>query len=182
MKVCRKCKISLRIVDFEYRKDTNKYRTMCKTCRSIQRYGSESPNDRKKRLDKMKSRYRENSEEYKDSVTRMRKDNPSRVMLYSAKRRASRDGLPFDIEESDIVIPEYCPILNIKLDYDNKDTRENSPSLDKIVPELGYVKGNISVISCRANRIKSDASVDELEAILKYYKEKTNGDAQVPRM
>lgn len=45
----------------------------------------------------------------------------------------------------------------------------NSPSLDKIVPELGYVKGNIVVVSLRANQIKSDATIEELQAVAKFY-------------
>lgn len=175
MKVCTKCNKKLRVTDFEFRKDTNKYRNICKQCRLIQRYGSETESERKSRLGKMKERYNSNSKEYKDSVTEMRRNNPERVMLYSAKRRAARDKLPFDLEESDIVIPKYCPILGIELDYTNKNTRENSPSLDKIIPELGYVKGNVEVISCRANRIKSDATIDEIEAILNYFKRHTNG-------
>lgn len=44
----------------------------------------------------------------------------------------------------------------------------DSPSLDRIKPELGYVKGNIRVISFKANSIKNDASIEELRQILQY--------------
>jgi hypothetical protein len=37
-----------------------------------------------------------------------------------------------------------------------------------MVPSLGYVPGNIRVISMRANRIKTDATADELRAVLRY--------------
>jgi len=43
---------------------------------------------------------------------------------------------------------------------------DNSPSLDKLIPELGYVKGNITVMSVRANRIKNDATRQEIELLL----------------
>lgn len=45
-----------------------------------------------------------------------------------------------------------------------------SPSLDKIIPSLGYVPGNVLVISWRANRIKCDATANELMLIANYYK------------
>lgn len=90
-------------------------------------------------------------------------------MVRSARRRALLKGIPFDIDYTDIHIPEYCPLLGIKL---NKHIGEgvgfdDSPSLDKIVPELGYVKGNVWIISDRANRIKSDASLEELQLLVR---------------
>ncbi|WP_145960516.1 hypothetical protein [Novosphingobium meiothermophilum] len=51
----------------------------------------------------------------------------------------------------------------------NKGGGANSPSLDRIEPELGYVPGNTIVISNRANRLKSDATIDELRAIASFY-------------
>ena len=83
-------------------------------------------------------------------------------LWYSAKERADTKGLPFDIELSDINIPSVCPVLGIPINTDNKDIRsDNSPSLDKFYPSKGYVKGNIQVISWRANRIKNDGTPEE---------------------
>ena len=87
-------------------------------------------------------------------------------MFYDARKRALLRGVPFKITPDDIVIPETCPVLGIPIgDF---GTRDNRPSLDRVVPTLGYVVGNIHVISFRANRIKSDASPDELRAVLAY--------------
>lgn len=86
-------------------------------------------------------------------------------MFYDAKKRAFASLLPFNITPNDIAIPDVCPVLGIPLDG---STRDNKPSLDKVVPALGYVNGNIRVISFRANRIKSDASPEELRKILSY--------------
>jgi hypothetical protein len=87
-------------------------------------------------------------------------------LWYSAKERATRKDIPFDIELSDIVIPDTCPVLGIPLDKENVDKRiNNSPSLDKFFPDRGYVKGNIQVISWRANRIKSDGTPEEWRKI-----------------
>jgi hypothetical protein len=88
-------------------------------------------------------------------------------MWISAKDRAKRDDVPFTILEDDIVIPEYCPIFkNLKLcpsgNYSGV-AELNSPSLDRIVPDLGYVLGNIWVISNKANTMKNGASKGDLK-------------------
>lgn len=80
-------------------------------------------------------------------------DNDPRLYLHtSAKHRAKRKGVTFSITVEDIVIPTHCPILGIELSFGG--SQENSPSLDKINNSLGYVPGNVQVISYRANRIK----------------------------
>lgn len=87
-------------------------------------------------------------------------------MFYDARKRALANDVPFSIEPDDIVIPPICPVLGIGLLA--KGPRDHTPSLDRIVPALGYVPSNIRVISFRANRIKSDATVAELRAVLEY--------------
>lgn len=90
-------------------------------------------------------------------------------MLYRVKNRAKRLGIPFDLERTDISIPDFCPVLGIELIYRGgvgSGYHANSPSLDRIKPSLGYVKGNVRVISARANLLKNDASVEELERVL----------------
>jgi hypothetical protein len=87
----------------------------------------------------------------------------------SVKNRANRLGLPFDLSPSDIIIPTHCPILGIVIDPSYTKRSDNSPSVDRVVPSRGYVKGNVVVISWRANRLKSDASVDELRRIASFY-------------
>lgn len=91
--------------------------------------------------------------------------NFRRKMLYSARARAKKYGIPFDITIEDIPeIPDRCPLLGIPLVIwrSRNEHRTNSPSLDKIDPRLGYVKGNLWIISTRANQIKNDATPDEL--------------------
>lgn len=83
-------------------------------------------------------------------------------MLNYARARAKKKSLPFDIELDDIVIPDICPLLDIPLVLDNQLFADNSPSLDRLIPSLGYVKGNVKVISVRANTIKNNATIDEL--------------------
>lgn len=84
------------------------------------------------------------------------------IIYHNAKKRAKRLGIPFDLNLEDIVIPAKCPLLGIPLVLDHTTMCDDSPSLDKLIPSKGYVRGNILVISMRANRIKQDASIDEL--------------------
>lgn len=94
-------------------------------------------------------------------------------MLKRAKIRAAQKGLDFNIDSSDIIIPEVCPMLGIKLEFgfNKQGGNYNSPSLDRIIPELGYTKGNVMVISKRANMIKTDASFEEIEKVYLFLKE-----------
>lgn len=91
-------------------------------------------------------------------------------MLSRAKNRAKKNNLPFNLELGDIVIPDICPLLGIKIKSTEVRNSPNNPSLDKIIPEKGYIKGNIWIISNRANTLKNDASLQELELLVENLK------------
>lgn len=119
-----------------------------------------------------------NREFYKQGyVTDRHNKNPEKMMLRSAKHRAKKKGLPFNITLEDIVIPEYCPVLGLKLEAagGTGGAKRNSPSLDRIIPELGYTKGNVQVISNAANLLKGDSTAEEMllfaQWVMKTYKE-----------
>ena len=90
-----------------------------------------------------------------------------RNMLAGAKRRASIKNIDFNITEEDIEIPTICPILEVPLVIGTKGDYEYSPSLDRIDNSKGYVKGNIRVISKKANSMKNSATIAELQAFCK---------------
>lgn len=97
-----------------------------------------------------------------------KKEHPEKLILQSSKQRAKEKGLEHNIELSDIIIPEYCPILNIKLEFGGKGIQTfNSPSIDRIDSTKGYIKGNIQIISLRANMMKNDATKEEIELFCK---------------
>lgn len=91
--------------------------------------------------------------------------DPRRTMIANAKARAKKARVPFDIVREDIVIPATCPILGIPLKIAAGTPTDNSPSLDRLLPSEGYVRGNVAVISFRANAIKNSATSDELRAV-----------------
>jgi hypothetical protein len=93
-------------------------------------------------------------------------------MYASAKQRAKRDGVPFDIAVEDLFpFPECCPVFGVEFDLVNPRSAR-TPQLDKLVPHKGYVRGNIAIISTRANRLKSDASLLELRRIADWMEER----------
>jgi hypothetical protein len=109
----------------------------------------------------------------KHGEARKNAHTPRYEMWSHASVRARKRGVPFDIELEDIFIPETCPLLGVDLAISKGCGAEpNSPTLDKIVPELGYTKGNVWVISHRANTIKSDASLEELKLLTKNLEKK----------
>lgn len=96
-----------------------------------------------------------------------------RRIFNQLKDRALRKGIEFELDFEKIKWPDRCPVLGIKLNYLGRiQTLDSSPSFDRINPQKGYIHNNICIISMRANRIKYDASLEELEAVYKYMREK----------
>jgi hypothetical protein len=109
-------------------------------------------------------------------------NRPKEIMISHAKSRATKKGLDFNITIDDIEIPKVCPVLGIPLVKGNGKRNDNSPSLDRIDNSKGYVKGNVMVISHRANLIKNSASIHEIELILEYMRKYQHKDATADRM
>jgi hypothetical protein len=111
---------------------------------------------------------------HRKSAARVRLRNPAKAIFNAAKQRSRKYGIPFTIEVSDVVIPERCPVLGIPLIFrvGHGKMQYDSPSLDRFIPAEGYVPGNIAVISCRANRLKSDGTPEEHEALARWMRAK----------
>ena len=88
----------------------------------------------------------------------------------TAKARAKRKGLPFTItrEYLNSITPTHCPVLGIEL-VPGAENKDHNISIDRIIPELGYVEGNIIIVSFRANRLRSDGTIDELKRLSSFY-------------
>lgn len=155
-KICSKCKLVKNLSEFSHNKRMRDgLSRQCRTC------------------------YSEYFQKTKDNrITTMYKwveKNREKSILLNTERRAKEEGLPFNLSLEDIQIPKKCPILGVKLDLSYKRNqcidRELRPSVDRIIPELGYIKGNIRIISSKANRKKQDSNIRELQKIIKYIKE-----------
>lgn len=161
---CKKCKNWLDLSLFSTRvripspttKDDDKkiptlyYRSECKKC-SIEMVNTDkycSPEARRKQH---------------------RKD-PRKVMLVHARSRAKKAGLDFNIDYEDVIVPEFCPLLNIPIFVTDVSVGANSPTIDRIVCDKGYIKGNVWVISHKANSAKNNLTLNELELLTKNLK------------
>lgn len=100
---------------------------------------------------------------------------PAKTLWSRAYHRAQTKGLEFNISVEDIKFPTCCPYLGVELTWVQGQGRlPYNYSLDRIDNGKGYVKGNIQVISCRANTMKQDASEEELTAFAKGVLKLTN--------
>lgn len=112
----------------------------------------------KDRLFQLKYGIKEDSELYR----------VKRAKYRAKKYAAERSGIEFTIAFGEIDWPTHCPILGVELDYFAERVGPYCASFDRIDPNLGYVKGNVQIISNRANRLKSNASKDDIEKIYKH--------------
>ncbi len=106
-----------------------------------------------------------NKEKAHACTIKWRKENPERHLLNNTRSRSKQRGIPFNLSLSDIVIPAICPALGTQLVYTAGAIGPNTPSLDKFTPDLGYVRGNVFVISQLANAIKNNATWQQVRAV-----------------
>lgn len=118
---------------------------------------------------------KDNLAKYAELQREWRSNNPRDVMVINARVRAKKKGYPCTITVADLEWPTHCPILGLELDYSTTPTgqrknakRDAFPTLDKRDPALGYVPGNVFVISYKANRLKSDTTLDQMRVLLRY--------------
>jgi hypothetical protein len=83
-------------------------------------------------------------------------------LVYSARQRAKKSSIKFSIRELDFEIPKVCPLRRVPFKVGTGQHTDDSPTLDRKDPRLGYIKGNVWVISHKANRLKGDSTPDDL--------------------
>ncbi len=182
MKVCSVCRKNKKNSEFRRRKDNHKLRNECRKCEansSKQRTTTSPALVLPKDTDVDAISPGKVFHVHKDTqVTliqppdpREQKEIAMKRMLAGARSRARDKGLPFNLHYDDVAIPNLCPVLKIPMIPSISGHSDNSPSLDRMIPYLGYTKGNVRVISMKANRIKTDANSVEIEAVLNYVKQ-----------
>jgi len=165
IKICYSCKNPKSISDFGNDKNAKDgHRGSCRDCRRKKR----NPLVNRASVKRYKQKNKARLLEYNRNHPEWNKNRPwISKALSKCKERASKKGLPFNITGEDLLdprtrtLPEFCPIFpHIRLDYSAGTDRRVWASVDKIVPELGYVKGNVCVMSFSANFWKSNGSSD----------------------
>lgn len=160
MKRCRYCKLEKELTEFHPNARTvSGYSARCLTCLPAARVRDARD-------------YATTAEQRKQYARNYAATNPERRFLAGAQNNARMKRVPFALAVEDIIIPEFCPVLGLRLQRGTGSggRRAESPSLDRLLPELGYVLGNVQVVSWRANRLKNDATLFELEAIVRNVK------------
>lgn len=124
----------------------------------------------KVRREKNRPQLLEYGRRWRENHPNSHRSDPALSMLRSAKARAKKRGLAFDLTREDIAIPSLCPVLGIELVQGVwSGFIDSSPTLDRIDSAGGYTRGNVVVISWRANRIKCDATVSEMKKLYDFY-------------
>jgi hypothetical protein len=100
------------------------------------------------------------------------------LWLDGARRRAKLKGWKCAIDRSDIIIPKVCPALGIPLLRTVGKQTDNTRSLGRVDKTRGCIKGNVRVVSWRANNLKKNATAQELIAVALYVARNTES-AQV---
>mgnify|MGYP006273976917 FL=1 len=92
--------------------------------------------------------------------------------LDNARSRATKNNIPFDITLEDLVAiaTDKCPIFGTNFQWGSSklgkgNSHTGTPQLDRIIPRLGYTKGNVAFLSKRANKMKDDGTMEEHYAI-----------------
>lgn len=158
-RVCINCGKEWEVVRRPLRGYTSKIQRFCHECSK-----KLSENEKKEIRIKKIPGYREHLNEAKRKCHRT---HVEKHILTVAKRRAKIKNLDFNLELSDIVIPKICPILEVPLVCGTKGNYEYTPSIDRIDNSKGYIKGNIRIISKKANSMKNSATIEELKAFCK---------------
>lgn len=96
---------------------------------------------------------------------------------------AKNKGIPADLEYFTIdkitkmlMESPYCICCRRKLDVNSKFDKikhDDSPTLDRFIPELGYIQRNVSILCWRCNNLKRDANINELRKIVDWMKVKS---------
>jgi len=107
--------------------------------------------------------YEENKEQLKAAQKAKYRANPLKYLIYAAKARSEKFGFDFNLTETSLVMPDVCPVFKTPFVVGDRNL---APSLDRIDPKRGYVEGNVAIISFRANRLKMNASLEELKQLV----------------
>ena len=120
----------------------------------------------------MREYRKKNKEKLAAKQLESRKDNAIQALWRQISRRKDKLNILREVFVSTYSVPDTCPVLGIPISYELD--RDNFPSVDRLDPNLPYEVGNITVVSYRANMIKSVGSAEEHEQIAQWLSEQSS--------
>lgn len=171
---CSKCKEVKTVADFyRDRSGPDGLRSSCKKCANKAAKKWLASNQNKAKQTRLTYSSREDVKLRRCEVAKAwNRISIESTLLSKAKKRSKANNLPFNLTKDDILVPEICPALGIPLKVNDGKLGDGSPTLDRLIPELGYVVGNVCVISAKANRIKNNSSFEEMRKIAAWMAER----------
>lgn len=171
---CRECTI---LFNSPYRMT---HRDHLNECTRIRRQNNKDAVNKKNRDSyyRNKDSRRRNQKRYEQQIKELSRSDKvlhSKWLLRGCRSRAIVNNIPFAITYKDIPVPDKCPALGIELKRNIGKIDRNSATVDRIIPSLGYIPGNVVVVSLKANSIKNDATAEEILKVGNFYKEIENG-------
>lgn len=88
----------------------------------------------------MREHRRKNLTQYAEKQKKYYVDNPGIYLRNVCKTRAKKLNVPFNLTAEDFDIPEFCPVLGIKIERGTKGFHDNAASVDRLRPELAIPK------------------------------------------
>lgn len=150
VKTCVECKEEKPYSEF-YTEKNQRISSRCKICAKVH----------------LKRWKKNNKERMKECINKYKIRQPISYLLIRCRIRAKKKNLEYNLSREDIVIPKFCPVLGIKITFGQE--KYNSPSIDRIDNNKGYIKGNIIVVSVKANELKRDSSFEERQQLVDFY-------------
>lgn len=194
---CSQCNMLKPVLEFSRRTDRgNSLKSECKTCAQARTAKWKQDNKSKvkeqsrrysaknaqKIAEKNKRRYQQNKESILESrrQARVGKTNCIKAMFSSAKSRAKKNNLDFnlDLEYLTSIAVDFCPVDGLPFDWDRQLIQDKTlplsvPSLDRVDSSQGYIKGNVQIIGWKWNSKKSNMNLEDLLLLVEYVRNAT---------
>lgn len=163
-KKCARCGEVKPLADFWFNQTECRYKSRCLSCRHEVYLEQKEAS-----IKRANAYYQKNRPKILARERASRRKNVAAQLLLGAKGRARKNGLEFDLILEDITVPEFCPVLGMRLFVGDGRAHGSSPTIDRINSNLGYTRGNIIVVSQKANTIKSNATPEEIRMVAGFY-------------
>ena len=174
-KVCKHCGRELPLSSFYSNGKDGYLRPECKDCKNKRTRELRKEDPEKYRKKDRENYYKNREVERARMRARYRKLKEDYFSFYieNKKNSVKKAGISWDLDKEylESIWVDTCPVFGVPLVKRTEEFSDNTAELDRLIPSKGYIKGNVRWISRRANRLKSDATISELKAIIKYMEE-----------